>query len=427
MRKLFLGPDSPLWPAAIDLEMDGRCETHLIRPDATELPASPVDQVLIGTSVDLWFVRPLLMMAAEGHLGDVRVVLDHGHEDLGRLGWRARPWLRAIHELVSDAPKRRGRPPKGAPPPPPPLPAILPAPRVASRSLEEIFEQWTPPRVRFAPIPSRFPARLQLQTTTACRAACPWCPHPGPDAPVHRMDEGLYRRILAQCAVGKPDVIELYFHAESLLDERLEAFAADARAAVPEALVTTVVHENALDEGRALTLAAVMPVIFVSLNAPGQSAASLKPRIERLARLAAPFKRAGGQLILTTLENLLPSGTRTALRKLAKAHELPLESFRATTRTGGVDLAPYLRPGATHPGQGALCERPFTTAYVRASGELVLCCEDWTYSRSMGSAEDIAGAWVGPAYQRVRQELLDGAPSSPCDRCDLLLGQPPAP
>lgn len=403
MRKVLLGTGSPLWPSACDLELEGALEVHLVRKGTTKLPASPGDQILLGTTAPLWIAKPLLLRAQEGLLGDLRVVVDGPADDLRRLGWRWRPYLRAIHDLGRVA-----------------LPEILPAPVVRSRDLHDLLTQWEPPRVGPAEVPSDFPLRLQLQTTTACRARCPFCPHPGPDAPEQQMDDALFDRILAQCAVGQPDIIELYLQAEPLLDPRLEELASRARAAVPDALVTVVTEEHALTEERAASLAAVMPVVFVSVNAPEGRGGGLVRRLERVARLAEPFVAAGGQLVVTTLEDLLPAGTRRVFRKECTRLGLPIESFRATSRLGAVDVEPLRRPGATHPGLGVYCDRPFTTAVVHADGDIGVCCEDWEARRSLGHADDLAGAWSGPAWRALRRGILTGAPLDPCSTCEIL-------
>ena len=120
---------------------------------------------------------------------------------------------------------------------------------------------------------------------------------------------------------------------------------------------------------------------------------------------------------MVTLTNLLPAGLRGTFRRLCRALDLPLESYRATSRTGDARLRPHVR---VHPSIEG-CLRPFTTAHILADGKVVSCCEDWRYRRIFGDVRDasLADIWAGAEAQGLRSELLEGRPAAPCDTCDF--------
>jgi len=407
LRYVLLSADSPYLDQARALERRGEIALALLQGGERRLPfeSEGGDQALLGLQAGLFWLRPLLLRCQEGRLGDVALLADAPLPAASRIGLRCRPWLRGVF-LPS------GVPPAG----------VAAAPWNSCRDLAHLLEKWGPPGLVLAARPSRFPRSLQLQTTTACSAACAWCPHPGPSQRARTMDEGLFRRILDQCAEHGPDVLELYFHAEPLQDGRLERLADLAKGRCTKSLLSIVTHERAIDPGRAASLASCgLDVVFVSVNVVGQEPVeALRRRLERIAGLRQPLRAVGKELVVVTLANFLRRGPRGAFRRTCRQLELPMESFWATDRAGSADIAPYLRPDVR--ALGRRCALPFERAYVRAEGSLALCCEDWDYGVDLGSAAEtpIAELWNGARYRRIRRGLLgEGRLGGACGRCGL--------
>ena len=405
---VVLGATSPFVGEARSLA--GRGDVHLEplspRPGPLQLATTVADQALVGASAPLFYLKDLLRRCRSGMLGDVRLLLDGGAPPTDRIGFRERPWLSEILTPEGTAVPWTGP---------------LPAPMRTVRSLELALAGWPPPRVRFAPLPSPFPAELQVETTTVCRMGCPHCPHPSLDEPEAFMDEGLFADVVAQCRDGRPDNLELYLNGEPLEDPRLPRLARLAKDACPASLVSVTTHVDALTEARAHTLAGSgLDLVFVSLNPlGGLDPGWLEPRLQRLVRIAELLEPARMRLVVVTLVNLIPQGQRGRFRRQLADRGLPFEAFSATRRAGDVDLDRFVAPGPAPP--PSPCERAFTRAFIRHDGELVMCCEDFRHRRTFGSVRDrpIAEIWTGEAYQQARRDLLAGRPGPPCDRCEM--------
>ena len=74
-------------------------------------------------------------------------------------------------------------------------------------------------------------------------------------------------------------------------------------------------------------------------------------------------------------------------------------------RAGNVDNYEALRyaPQAAQPVR--TCELVFYKMYVRASGDVVLCCMDWRRQSVIGNVRQqrLRDIWNGDAYRRIRQ------------------------
>ena len=413
MHAAILGSHSLASGAVARLAAEGRL--LLWRSGGEELLSShPERQLLVGSSAGSYVLHNAVLACRQGRLGDVRWLLDNESPDVGRVSLRLRPWLRAVHLLSSGSA--------------PDDDTLLPAPLVVSDSVEEILEGWGEPSVRWSPTPCPFPREIQIQTTSRCAMGCPFCPKAKQETEEGAMSDALFESILEQCSLGSPDVLELYFHGEPQDDPKLVGRSRQAKEACPVALVSIVTHSQRLTEAAADQLAAGgLDVVFVSFNPwPGFREAEVAAGLERLSQAAAILHDGGKRLVVTTLRNLIPWGYRSRFRKLCDNHGLPVESFRATSRSGAVDLHPIqptIPPGADNaPGHGNpwVCERPFTRAYVRWNGSLAQCCEDWSYTRELGNLEsaDLATLWLSTEYRALRQELLDRTYKGPCALCD---------
>ena len=68
----------------------------------------------------------------------------------------------------------------------------------------------------------RFPAVVRLETTNACNARCIICPHREMQRPITTMDDGLYARLIDQCAAAGCREVHLHNFGEPLMDKRIE-------------------------------------------------------------------------------------------------------------------------------------------------------------------------------------------------------------
>ncbi len=370
--------------------------------DPSALGLSSDDRCVVSSRLPLFYLSAALQRCKDGGLEDVRLWIDGPAPLPEQIGFRHRPWLSEIWASK-------------------PLPATwrpLPAPVRAVADIAAAIETLESPQGGFA----GGPPVLQIQTATGCRATCPWCPIGPVSAEERTMSPQVWGALVAELTVRPAAMVELFFHAEPLLDTALETRSLELKRACPDTLLTIVTHELALTPPRAESLAASgLDVVFVSVNVPGRpSTQRLRRRLEPLVAMAAVLRAAGKALVLTTLGNFLKEGTRGRLRRLCRDLSLPCETFVATSRAGDVQVDRWT--GGRHTSHSGMCPRPFFKAYVRVDGRLALCCEDWRYRVELGrigDGETLQGLWQAPAYRDVRDGLLQHRElAEPCKRCD---------
>ncbi len=397
--------DSPLRIEIASLVDLGRIQWIERFEDAAQPGAD--DHVLLSAScVDRWLTF-LTERCRAGHLGSIHILIDADIPAWEPIGFRVRPWVKAIHRIGSAS---------FATPP-----GCVPAPIRHSASVADVLVTCSEPAFRPDELPTPFPPKIQIETTAHCGLNCPYCPKSIQAPDRTRMEEDLFCKILDECRTGRPDSIELYLSGDPLTDPRLEHLADLAKEASPDSLIEIITHERSINERRSHRLAASgLDAVFVSVNFPEPTPSEeIRRRIERVAGFRKIFLAAGKQLVIVTLTNLFDAETRSHFDSITGELGVPYERFRATNRLGDVDLTQFAAAATAPPPTPKVCERPFTKAYIRANGNVLLCCEDWNDRWVMGNVKttSLAEIWSNSLYRTRRRELLSGKPSAPCDNC----------
>lgn len=285
-----------------------------------------------------------------------------------------------------------------------------------------------------------FPAKIQIQTTTRCNAACGMCPYPtitGEAGFTHEeMSLERYTRILDQLEGRPVERLSLFLMNEPLLDKRLVEWVSLARSRLPHTTLGLFTNGSALNGRTARRLAdAGLGELCVSVHGFERETyervmAGLS--FERLERnLAEVFAlRARGEL--GSLHLQLVTGdvpeVRASLERappLLKEHAL----LKAFSNERALVDAPVLLPSSLvrrdEAPRHALCHRPFVKLYILADGRCVLCNCDWRRTVVLGRVggpddPDINAVWAGPRYREVRAQLFTGrhTPGLLCSGCD---------
>jgi hypothetical protein len=282
------------------------------------------------------------------------------------------------------------------------------------------------------------PLKVQIQTTTRCNAGCEMCPYPlvtGEPGFVHEaMTEARFVRILDELRGAPIERLSLFLMNEPLLDNRLAAWVALARAALPETTLGLFSNGAALDGARARQLAAAgLDELCVSVHGfdaatyervmAGLSFARLRKNLDEV--VAAADAGELGAMALQIVTGDVPEVARTAdLVPLGYRGRVLLKAF-SNERTA-VGVAPGLPSSFAAGGAPTTpCQRLFVKLYVLSNGDCVLCNVDWRRSVVLGRVGDPGGAgvaevWRGARYTEVRREHFEGrfARAAICARCD---------
>jgi hypothetical protein len=235
---------------------------------------------------------------------------------------------------------------------------------------------------------SRLDARplrmVALETTTECTRRCAYCPpHSGLEIPRLRMSEEVYRRVLASLA-ARAYSGDIFFslYGDSLCDDRLEAWLAQARAKLPKARLLVFTNGDLLTRERYLSLkAAGMDMMPLSLH-------------DKVMR----------QELQTTLDGLkrdFPSGYCVGEVDYYSQFYGPVGDVGLLNNKGG--LADVRRRPF-----GSCCD--VESAAVDCLGNVLLCNNDCTSSCVLGSVlrRDLFEIWEDPAFVSARLRIMRG-------------------
>jgi hypothetical protein len=249
----------------------------------------------------------------------------------------------------------------------------------------------------------RFPSVVRIETTNACNAKCVICPHRAIQRPIQRMDDGLFERIIDECAQGGCKEVHLHNFGEPLLDRRLED---RVRYAKDKGLAKVKIFSNGslLDEHRARGLiAAGLDEIKVSLDG------ATKEEFERI-RVPLRFDQVVGNVKqLVAARDQMRSRLRikvaccstTDKRGTMESLEEIVDGFSfGKIHNWAGEASGRQRSGIRKP-----CSRLWRTFTVLASGDVALCCLDYDGQFLLGRIDagtSVADVWRSAVYRRVR-------------------------
>jgi radical SAM protein with 4Fe4S-binding SPASM domain len=277
-----------------------------------------------------------------------------------------------------------------------------------------------------------FFVKLQIQTTTACNAACVTCPYPetAKTLPMGRMSEATFRTIVAQIRGRGVERVSLFLQNEPLVDPRLEEFTRILKASEPRTKATLVTNGHFLDGARARALAeAGTDEISVSVN--GFDAASYESTMEGLSfeRILANLAEVGaarraGRLgsMEVRVVALEMAGIAARVAEFRERIGLDVHLKPVTNRAGAIEAAAMRGPMTRVAAAPVACQRPFVKGYVLYNGDLILCNCDWRRSYVVGNVHEreLAELWRSEKLDRIRRAMvtLDLPADSPCAKCD---------
>lgn len=289
--------------------------------------------------------------------------------------------------------------------------ALLGQPRLVRRGLLAAGRDRAP----------RLPDIVQIETTNICNAKCVFCPRDRMSRPLGVMEEGLFRKLVDECADLAIAHVRLHNYGEPFVDRHLVEKIAYAKSrGIPEvglisngSLITDVVARGIVEAG--------LDAINISVDASGKetfertrvglSYDKVIANIERLVHVREQLGSRRPRLILSFVRQDNSEQERAFVdqwsRVADKVHVTGLHNWAGTLDE---------RAGATFP-----CYRPWLTLTVLWDGRIALCCADFDGRVILGDARTtgIAEIWNSEPYRRVRREHLQSGGPDICRSCDL--------
>lgn len=238
---------------------------------------------------------------------------------------------------------------------------------------------------------------IELETYNRCNGECGFCPvnkHLDPRRPV-KMTDGLFASIIEQLReLGYQGDVCLFSNNESLLDNRIEDFAARTRAALPEARIVLSTNGTLLTPDRYRALIGNIDLFYVNNYCDDFKLTPQNAEIMSIAKSRTDWWEKT-HIVVRYRREIMSSRGGQAPNKM----DLP----RSALKTG--------------------CAYPAEQMIVRPDGKLSLCCNDAIGKYTLGdlSQQSLAEAWWSDSYESVREKLLSSRSGFDlCRGCDTL-------
>lgn len=279
-----------------------------------------------------------------------------------------------------------------------------------------------------------FPREIQLQTHTACNAACVMCPYATvySSVPHGRMSLDLFKKLIDECSEYDVWDLKPFLMNEPLLDRRLPSMIRYARARLPHVTIGFSTNGQLLEGGIAEELLECgLDEIWVNFN--GNTAATYERimkglTFERTRRNVIDFKtravQQGAQInvYISTVETKLTLQEISASESFWRQYDIPVMTTPLNNRGGNLHTE-EIRVLSDIRGY-RVCDRPFYKMYIAHNGDVLLCSSDWRRETIVGNVADssIYDVWHSRNQARIREWLLtcqwDQLPN--CRQCDYI-------
>ncbi|MBI4867616.1 MAG: radical SAM protein [Candidatus Wallbacteria bacterium] len=285
----------------------------------------------------------------------------------------------------------------------------------------------------------RFPKNVMIQTTTACNAACTFCPHPQIKEEVSQgdMDEALFRKIVDELATHAPILrILMYLMNEPLLDPRLAERIDYAKERNPKATVHLLTNGVLLGKMGEKLLRSNLDWIGLSVHALKEETyhklmglthfegeRGIKRILEDFCVKAVEQKGAEyvNVKIIRDKRYLEQQEAQDAVRFWRDLGLTRVEYYEEPmTRAGNVR---WLPPVAHSGIEGCNSIWAMEMVHILYNGDVIACCNDWRRDLVFGNVREqsIEEVWNGPIRRQFLREVygeIRPRPGLICLKCE---------
>ena len=230
---------------------------------------------------------------------------------------------------------------------------------------------------------------VELEINSMCNRKCGYCPNITDKRPPAYMDQKLFEKIIDELgSIGFEGRISYHFYGEPLLDKRLPSFVHYTKKRVPNS--RTEIYSN----GDFLTLEMFRDYLRLGLD----------------------------NFLITQHDNRMPPNLQRILDSASddEKEHIAIRFARdrfMINRSGLIKTLTVLNEPMKYP-----CDWPLTSIVITATGNVVLCCNDYYETNVLGNAatQSLADIWMSPRFEQVRRALSNGDRTiSPlCEKCD---------
>lgn len=234
--------------------------------------------------------------------------------------------------------------------------------------------------------------QVLIETRTDCNNNCPFCPHHFNDKPLGIMNWDTYKLIIDELVnIGFSGRVALMVSNEPLMDDRL----IDMIAYVKEK--TTRLFLDITTNGKILTLELVDELFSHGLD-------NLNINDYRGDRTNSPEKISSNLIPIAVAYKNNPKLT---IQKRSYDEQLP---------NYGGNIPQEISADADY----GFCNFPFRKLVIDYSGNIILCCNDFTSETSMGNIhhKSLIECWNDVVFNQYRDALLRNERIGLCSKCN---------
>ncbi len=292
------------------------------------------------------------------------------------------------------------------------------------------------------PVPP-FPTHVQIQTTTACGAACSICPHPveSPRWSNGLMTDGTFDRIVDQLCGLPIEYLSPYLMADSMSDRKIFDRIEALRRALPDThfeVSTTGMYLTPKIAERILA----SPICELRISSHGTTAeeyAKTMPGVKfdtAMANVLAFIERWKAQrpfkLCIVCLWGLWSPEREDQIEAYWRDLGVEISKWHVNSRADQVDLTIFgdgsedttaFARGKDDPPYLCRFHRDTQWLHILSDGRVTLCCMDYKQEVILGNVLDssIEEIWNSERFADIRAKIRGDRPTAGeflCNRCE---------
>lgn len=281
-----------------------------------------------------------------------------------------------------------------------------------------------------------FPRIIQIETNSYCNGACIFCPYQNVSHGSENklMPEGLFRKIMDECALHRVDEIFLCLMNEPLSDKRIIEFINYAKGRNPSSKIRIITNAQLLSRGMAEGLIGSR-LDGISFSVHGWTSGTYKKimgmeldkaieNIERFIKLNADGRLAIGMVCVKTRD--FTKSDYYAAYSFSKKYDLDFALSDMFNMADNLPADQRVRLGLKNSYKenirGCIENWPLNSMHIMYDGTVVACCVDWKKEIVLGDAagQTLRSIWQDDKYRDFREKVYKGKPSGGhfiCKRC----------